>query len=371
MIYLPAIFYHDKKAYLDGSETEIGSFCFGLLKNYEPKIEIILGKHNLTILSGINSLRMNQEIKTELPKAAEAVIATINALKRIAPFDMIDTAEIDQLFSEEKVSAVGQFLDDMSDPDRECEDSDSDEAIQNMLSAAELKQKMSRVLDFYSTMYDEVPQAFEKIRRTAERYSYCEKHDHTHLFALAYLEFWNETVASQQVVYTPLSLHGENGSTVYGKRIKFKSYTEFIITDLFEGISVGHYPRLCRVCGEPFFMTSAINQKYCGGMSLFRTAGGQSLSCRQYAKRIGEAEASGDDPYRSAFRKRCEVLRSEKNRGTITAEFAEMAKLTAQEYLTLALADLDYAEKSFSSDISREHLYAETANRLRIGGLTA
>ncbi len=371
MIFLPEIFYHDKKAYLDGNETEIGSFCFSLLKNYEPKIEMILGEHNLTILSGSNSLRMNHEIKTELPKAAQAVIGTIDVLKQIEPFDRIDTAEIQQLFSEKTISAVGQFLDEMSDPECECEDSDSDEAIQNMVSAAELKQEMSRVLSFYSTLFDEVPQAYEKIRRTAERYSYCEKHDHTYLFALAYLEFWNEAFASQQALYGPTMLNGEISRFVYGKRLKFRSYTEFIVTDLFEGISVGHYPRLCRVCGEPFFITSAVNQKYCGGMSPFSTAGGQSLSCRQYAKRVGEAEASGDDPYRSAFRKRCEVLRSEKNRGSITAEFAEMAKLTAQEYLTLALSDPDYAEKSFASDISREHLYAETATRLRIGGLTA
>ena len=102
----------------------------------------------------------------------------------------------------------------------------------------------------------------------------------------------------------------------------FESYYSFVVTDFFEGLHYGHYPRRCEICGKYFLMQGARRQKYCSYGTAPQLYNGEKVSCRRYAAILGRSEREKDNPLRDAYTKRCSAIRSEKSRGTITAEFA-------------------------------------------------
>lgn len=108
------------------------------------------------------------------------------------------------------------------------------------------------------------------------------------------------------------------------KRLTFEDYYSFIVTDFFEGLHYGHYPKQCGVCNRYFLMTSARKQKYCNGFSPYMLRG-KRTTCRKYAASIKRKERQEDNPVVAIYEKRASAIRAEKSRGTITSEFASMA----------------------------------------------
>ena len=98
-------------------------------------------------------------------------------------------------------------------------------------------------------------------------------------------------------------------------------YYSFILTDFFEGLHHGHYPRQCEICKKYFLMTSARKQKYCNGIAPYEY-NGEKMTCRQYAVIMGKKEKVDAHPILSIHKKRCNCIRAELSKGTITKEFA-------------------------------------------------
>ena len=99
----------------------------------------------------------------------------------------------------------------------------------------------------------------------------------------------------------------------------FESYYSFVLTDFFEGLHHGHYPRRCEVCKQYYLMQSARRQKYCTYGTAPELYHGEKISCRRYAIIQGKAERAKDNPLKAAYDRRCSAIRSEKSRGTISA----------------------------------------------------
>lgn len=79
----------------------------------------------------------------------------------------------------------------------------------------------------------------------------------------------------------------------------------------------------------------------------------------------GKAERAKDNPLKAAYEKRRAAIRSEKSRGTITAEFAAAAQAMAKRRLEQAEEDDAYAKTNYYADLERAKLYADTGKRMK------
>ena len=70
-------------------------------------------------------------------------------------------------------------------------------------------------------------------------------------------------------------------------------------------------------------------------------------------------------PVLSIHKKRCNCIRAELSKGTITRQFATAAKEIADELKTLAIHGDNYTAEQFKKDMTREALYALTDKRLK------
>ena len=91
-----------------------------------------------------------------------------------------------------------------------------------------------------------------------------------HLLPIA-LEIFGETPSPLNVQYVPYKRMQEAQQQLPG--LYFDSYYNFVLTDFFEGLHYGHYPRKCDICGNYFLMTSARRQRYCTGTAPYKIRG--------------------------------------------------------------------------------------------------
>ena len=366
---LEAIF-ANKNTYFAGKKDLLCSYCCSLLEFYDPdKTEQRLEAPYFSILAGLNAIKHNQDLETALPKACTAILDTLDILKGIKPFAYLNRAAIRDSFSASNKSLLKCFLsgkDNGIDPDFTHTSTIAEFAPANVqqLHAAEAAERIWDLLTFYARLFDELPKIYEKVHHIAVMYSHCDNHDSDFLFSFAFLEFHLDAVIQPNVTFTPYISTESDGKFYPGKMIQFKTYSELIITELFESLMIGHYPRLCWVCKKPFLKTDKHIQKYCTGLCP-ELHDGKRLSCKQYAKQYGVPEKADGDPFKIICNKRIECIRTEKNRGTITPVFAAAATLLTQNHLTRSLAEPDYTLDQFKKDLGRKALYKETAEYLK------
>ena len=164
--------------------------------------------------------------------------------------------------------------------------------------------------------------------------------------------------------YVALRKTAKSKTMVTARRMFFDNYYSFVLTDFFEGLHYGHYPRRCPICKRYFLMTSARRQVYCNGTAPY-TLKGKPITCRKYAARMKEKELSEGNPINPIYKSHCSAIRVEQKRSTITAEFAAMALKVAKEYWQKAKFDDNYANGLYKADMKRENLYMETDRRLK------
>ena len=165
--------------------------------------------------------------------------------------------------------------------------------------------------------------------------------------------------------YIAVKKNVKSKSATLAKRLVFDSYYSLILTDFFEGLHYGHYPRRCEICGKYFLMQSARRQKYCSygiAPELYR---GNKISCRKYAAVLNRKEKAENDPIVAIYNRRCAAIRTECGRGTITKNFAEAAKQLAKEHKQEALHDEQYAKEEYRKAMSRATLYAEADRTIK------
>lgn len=136
----------------------------------------------------------------------------------------------------------------------------------------------------------------------------------------------------------------------------FWNFFLFLLTDFFEGLHHGHYPRRCPVCRNYFLMQSARRTMYCSGMSPYEVRG-KRLTCRSYVAYVHRKELAEGDPITDIYNRRCSVIRAECSRGTISPEFAKKVKALALEHKHRAQSDHEYAVTQYEKDMERDKLY--------------
>lgn len=131
------------------------------------------------------------------------------------------------------------------------------------------------------------PKRQKYLFRPEQTFEFVSRVDEAHLLPIA-IDVFGSVPFPVKTEYVPQRKNTKSTATVVARRLHFESYYSFILTDFFEGLHYGHYPRLCEVCKRYFLMTSAHRQRYCNRLLPYEHKGKQ-LTCRKYATSIKTA----------------------------------------------------------------------------------
>ena len=156
----------------------------------------------------------------------------------------------------------------------------------------------------------------------------------------------------------------EKGIPQLVKRMHYVSFVGMFRSDLFEGLCVGHAPRLCPICGKWFLTTDARQTKYCGGL-----APGDKLerTCRQIGNLKGreQRELADDHPIKAIYTRRMNTITQYLHRGTLDEQTAAVMKELAKDKLELAILDVAYANGSYEKEMEQSALLNEARARMK------
>lgn len=366
--------YRDGRVHIGGKSYPAGTFAAHLLNQYyENDTAARIGVFTTDNWQLEKMLRLGYLKVSDYVNAGERMVNIFTALPWLKPFDMLGTDDehnrIATLFSEEnghiiseyfsrraKIGQmdVGQIVFPNLPKEYEKDFFDRTEALLGEVNAT---------LSFYDTLSADIRNSFEKLRVFVSRVNEADRFDEEHLLPIA-LEVFGSVPFPVTTEYVPIKKASRSKTATLARRLYFDSYYSFVMTDFFEGLHYGHYPRRCDICKKYFLMTSEARQKYCTGYAPFKLKG-KAITCRKYAARINRKELAAGNPVIRIYKNRCSVLRMERKRGTVTEEFASTALDLAKERMQRAKEDAEYANSQYESDMSREKLYAEVDKQLK------
>ena len=366
--------YRDGRVHIGGKSYPAGTFATHLLNQfYENDTAARIGVFTTDNWQLENMLRLGYLNIPDYVKAGERMVNIFTALPWLKPFDMLGTNDernrVSELFSEENGETINEYF---------CRrakigEMDSTQAMFHHLpkeydkgffdGAEHLIAEVNSTLKFYDALSDDIRNAFHNLKTFTTRVDDADRLDEEHLLPIA-LEVFGSVPFPITTEYVPIKKTSKSTTATLARRLYFDSYYSFVVTDFFEGLHHGHYPRQCGICNKYFLMTSARRQQYCNGIAPYEVRG-KKVTCRKYAASINRKELAAADPVVDIYNRRCSAIRTEKGRGTITESFAKMATELAKEYKFRASQNSEYANKQYALDMSREKLYAETDKRLK------
>lgn len=366
--------YRDGRVYLGGKGKDAGYYVAQLLNEYDKdELAARLAVFRMENWNTAKQLRLGFLDSATYMKAGDEIKYILSLLPKLRPFSELDIqgerSRIEALFTEETAERLSEYFRQRA-------------LIANMdfgyifagnfpkgydedfcEEAEKLLQTVLETLNFYDRIGDDVADAAKKLRQFVKRTDEAERFDEEHLLPIA-IDIFGSAPFDVTTEYVPLKKSGRSKTATVARRLHFKNYYSLVLTDFFEGLQNGHYPRRCQMCGKYFVMTSARQTKYCGGWAteLWR---GKKITCRNLAAQQKRRERSADDPITVRYNSRCGAIRVEALRGTITKEFAAAAKVLAKEHKQLAARDPVYAAKQYIADMERDKLYADTDARMK------
>ena len=368
--------YRDGRVIFGGKSYPAGVFATHLLNQFyindtAARIAVFRDDLNYHILTQLKNGYLNI---TEFVKTGANTLEALKALPKLRPFDGLNIEEIRNsvttLFTAETGQKICGYFAEKAKlsllPQNEIAAGTADRMIiATDFSVIESNiAEIKSILLFFDSLADDLILAHGNLLKFCNRIDEVERLDEAHLLPLA-LEIFVDHHFTQSGRYISVKKNAKSVTGTVAKRLNFDSYYSFILTDFFEGLHYGHYPRKCEICGKYFLMQSARRQKYCSyGLApeLYR---GKKITCRKYAAVLNRKEKAENDPIVSLYNRRCAAIRTECGRGTITKEYAEIAKRIAKERKQLALNDDKYAKTQYKKDMSREALYAEVDRNLK------
>ena len=365
--------YRDGRVHIGGKSYPAGIFAAHLLTQYyidDTAARIIVFTSDTWLIEG--TLEKGYLYVPSFLRAGADILNIFNALPWLKPFDMLDVdAErnrIAGLFTEENGNKIVEYFQRRS----KVMAMDVGQAMYNILpkefdedffkEAAALLNDVKKTLAFYDGLRDDLMKTFKQLKTFASRVDEADRFDEEHLLPIA-LEIFGSVPFPVTTEYVPILKSTRSKTETLARRLYFDSYYNFVITDFFEGLHHGHYPRQCGICKKYFLMTSAARQKYCTGYAPFKVKG-KAITCRKYAARINRKEYADANPIIRLYKNRCSALRMERKRGKHDDILTNAALAVAKERMQRAKADPDYANGQYEADMLREELYAEVDRRL-------
>lgn len=368
--------YRDGRVIFGGKHYPAGIFAVHLLNQFyindtAARIAVFRDGLNFHILRQLQDGYLNI---SDFVKTGANTLQSLKALPKLKPFDGLKAEEIrntvEMLFTEQVGRAICEYFAAKAKLSLLPQDeiaAGTAERIKRMIdfsTTGEMITEIRFILRFFDTLTEDLIDAHGKLIKFCEHIDEVERLDEAHLLPPA-LKVFGEHHFTQSGKYIAVKKNAKSVNATLAKRLNFDSYFSFILTDFFEGLHYGHYPRRCEICGKYFLMQSARRQKYCSygiAPELYR---GNKISCRKYAAVLNRKEKAENDPIAAVYNRRCAAIRTECGRGTIKTEFAETAKRLAKEHKLRAQTDDKYAKEEYKKDMSREALYAETDKKMK------
>ena len=365
--------YRDGRVHIGGKSYPAGTFAVHLLNQfYENDTAARIGVFTTDNWQLENMLRIGYVNISDYVKAGERMVNIFTALPWLKPFDMLgidnERNRVAELFSEENGNILSEYF------SRRAKVSEMDTAQtifhqlpkeydKEFFSKGEaLLKEVNTTLNFYDKLSDDIRNAFHKLKDFTNEVDEADRFDEEHLLPIA-LEVFGSVPFPVTTEYVPIKKTSKSTTATLARRLYFDSYYSFVITDFFEGLHHGHYPRQCGICKKYFLMTSAARQKYCTGYAPFKVKG-KAITCRKYAARINRKEYADANPIIRLYKNRCSALRMERKRGKHDDILTNAALAVAKERMQRAKTDPDYANGQYEADMLREELYAEADRRL-------
>ena len=368
--------YRDGRVIFGGKHYPAGMFAVHLLNQFyindtAARIAVFRDSLNFHILRQLQDGYLNI---SDFVKTGANTLQSFKTLPKLKPFDGLKAEEIrstvETLFTEQIGQEICEYFAAKTKLSLLPQDeiaAGTAERIKRMADFSATEEKITEIqsiLRFFDTLSEDLIDAHGKLIKFCERIDEAERLDEAHLLPPA-LKVFGEHHFTQSGKYIAVKKNAKSVNAALAKRLSFDSYYSLILTDFFEGLHYGHYPRRCEICGKYFLMQSARRQKYCSygiAPELYR---GNKISCRKYAAVLNRKEKAENDPIAAIYNRRCAAIRTECGRGTIKTEFAETAKRLAKEHKLRAQTDDRYAKEEYRKDMSREALYAETDRKMK------
>ena len=366
--------YRDGRVHIGGKVYQAGVFANHLLNQYyKDDTAARLAVYKRYNWHTAETLEAGYLDKEDFVKAGEEILQILQTLPTLQPFTMLDTKaereRIAELFTIDNANIICNYFNrkaavhKMTEADCALDllPKEYDKAF--FAETENLIADVTNTLYFYDSISEDMRIAFENLQAFVSRIIEAERFDEEHLLPIA-LEVFGKTSSAVETEYVAIKKSNRSKTGTVARRLYFESYYSFIITDFFEGLHYGHYPRQCEICKKYFLMASARKQKYCNGIAP-ETYNGEKMTCRQYAAIMGKKEKIEAHPIFSIHKKRCNCIRAELSKGTITREFADAAKEVADELKALAIHGGEYTVAQFEKDMQRQNLYALVDKRLK------
>lgn len=365
--------YRDGRVHIGGKTYPAGTFAVHLLNQfYENDTAARIGVFTTDNLRLEDMLRIGYINISDYIKAGERMVNIFAALPWLKPFDMLNIENerngIATLFSEENGHTISEYffrrakLGQMDEGQTIFHNLPKEYDKDFFNRAETLLNEVNAALSFYDALSADIRNSFDKLRAFAGRVDEADRFNEEHLLPIA-LEIFGSVPFPVTTEYVPICKSTRSKTKTLARRLYFDSYYSFVVTDFFEGLHHGHYPRQCGICKKYFLMTSAARQKYCTGYAPFKVKG-KAITCRKYAARNNRKELSDGNPVIRIYKNRCSAIRVERQRVKIDDALATAALALAKEYMQRAKNDPDYANGQYETDMSRERLYAEADRRL-------
>ena len=368
--------YRDGRVIFGGKSYPAGVFATHLLNQFyindtAARIAVFRDDLNYHILAQLNNRYLSI---TEFVKTGANTLEALKALPKLRPFDGLNIEEIQNkvttLFTAETGQKICGYFADKAKFSLLTQDdiaAGTADRMKNVTDFSVIESNITEIksiLLFFDSLADDLILAHGSLLKFCRRIDEVERLDEAHLLPLA-LEIFVDHHFTQSGIYISVKKNAKSVTGIVAKRLNFDSYYSLILTDFFEGLHYGHYPRKCEICGKYFLMQSARRQKYCPygiAPELYR---GKKITCRKYAAVLNRKEKAENDPIVSLYNRRCGAIRTEVGRCTISKAFGEAAKHLAKEHKLRALADDQYAKTQYRKDMSREALYTEVDRILK------
>lgn len=366
--------FRDGYIFFRGERYPAGNYAVRLLNQYYNRdIAYRINEYTEDFFAIAQTLNVGFYKSGSFGFARKTVPKVIDILTKIDPIDKLHLKDEEErlvaLFSEEnsdkvfrhfqeksKITALGKIDTLFQFPYKICD--------QNMFEDdSSLLKEIIYTLTFYRNLVVDLAFAFEGLRRFTKRFHEISHFDEEHLLPMA-LEIFGSAPITTKLEYIGLKIHENSKAQHTMRRFSFDNYRGFILTDFFEGLHHGHYPKQCEICQKYFLMTSARKQRYCDGISPYMY-NGKRISCRKYAAIFKQKEKPAVDPIIGIYKRRCACIRAELSKGKITASFAAQAKQLAAKLKLKALEQDGYTVAQYQKDMEKDSLYAQVKERMQ------
>ena len=364
--------YRDGAVYISGKKFPAGHFVMLLLNQYykdDTAARVSVYKHyNWKVTETLTAGYLNPE---NLPKAAKEIQLILKTLLLVQPFRLLniptEEKRITALLTEDngnmicdyffRRAKVGEIRSEYAALDLLPNEYDKD----FFRESQKLIDDILSTLRFYDSIGNDMQDVFNGLLKFVDNLENAKRLDEEHLLPIAKRIFESRQVLTQTDY---VSLQGGK-KPIMVRRIQFIDYYGFILTDFYEGLHYGHYPRKCPICKRYFLMEDARRQQYCNGYAPIELTGGKKMLCRKYAAWRKQKERAEGNLILAIHKRRMNYIRTGVCRGVLSPDVAETAKKYASELKEEAMIEDDYARHGYEKDMELKAFFAEVDKRLK------